>query len=138
MKSMTTLAAASLLLLATDAVAGEESRPADFAGEYLMAGRGFGPRDSAYSGTCTVRPAVPGYEVSCFNADTRHTYVGKGLSRGDTLTLFIGDSLRGDHNTLFTGEYLVLYRRRGDGVLEGTWLHAGSTAAGSETLTPLR
>jgi hypothetical protein len=85
-----------------------------------------------------VRPAALGYEVSCFNVDTRHTYVGKGLSRGDTLTLFIGDTLRGDHHTIFTGEYLVLYRRRADGVLEGTWLHAGSAAAGSETLTPIR
>jgi hypothetical protein len=138
MKSMTMLAAVSWLLLATQAVAGEVSRPGDFAGEYRMAGRGFGPRDSAYSGTCTVRPATPGYEVSCFNVDTRHTYVGKGLSRGDTLTLFIGDTLRGDHNALFTGEYLVLYQRRADGVLEGTWLHAGSSAAGSETLTPVR
>ena len=138
MKSMTMLAAAALLLPAAEAVAGEEARSGDFAGEYRMAGRGFGPRDSAYSGTCTVRPAAPGYEVSCFNADTRHTYVGKALSSGDTLAIFIGDTLRGDHNTLFTGEYLVLYQRRGDGVLEGTWLHAGSAAAGSETLTPIR
>ena len=138
MKSMAVLAVGAFVLLAAEAVAGEEPRTWDFAGEYRMAGRGFGPRDGAYSGTCTVRPATPGYEVSCFNVDTRHTYVGKGLSRGDTLALFIGDTLRGDHNTLFTGEYLVLYRRRADGVLEGTWLHAGSAAAGSETLTPVR
>ncbi|HZB57098.1 MAG TPA: hypothetical protein VE527_25910 [Reyranella sp.] len=138
MKSMTMLAAGAFVLLAAKAVAGDEPRPENFAGDYRMAGRGFGPRDSAYSGTCTVRPAAPGYEVSCFNVDTRHTYVGKGLSRGDTLTLFIGDTLRGDHNTIFTGEYLVLYQRRADGVLEGTWLHAGSAAAGSETLTPIR
>jgi hypothetical protein len=132
---MIMLAAGALVLLAAEAVAGEE-HPGDFAGEYRMAGRGFGARDSAYSGTCTVRSAAPGYEVSCFNVDTRHTYVGKGLSRGSTLTLFIGDTLRGDHNTLFTGEYLVLYQRRADGVLDGTWLHAGG-AAGSETLTPI-
>lgn len=138
MKSMTMLAAGAFVLLAAEAVAGEQPRPGDFAGEYRMAGRGFGPRDSAYSGTCSVRRAAPGYEVSCFNVDTRHTYVGKGLSRGDTLTLFIGDTLRGDHNTVFTGEYLVLYQRRADGVLEGTWLHAGNAAAGSEILTPIR
>ena len=47
-------------------------------------------------------------------------------------------TLGGTNNTLFTGEYLVLFRRRADGVLEGTWVHAGSTAAGSETLTPTR
>lgn len=138
MKPMAILAVGAFVLLAAEAVAGEEPRPWDFAGEYRMAGRGFDPRDSAYGGTCSIRPATPGYEVSCFNVDTRHTYVGKGLSRGDTLALFIGDTLRGDHNTLFTGEYLVLYRRRADGVLEGTWLHAGSAAAGSETLTPVR
>ena len=124
MKSMAVLAVGAFVLLAAVAAADEEPRTWDFAGEYRMAGRGFGP--------------TPGYEVSCFNVDTRHTYGGKGLSRGDTLALFIGDTLRGDHNTLFTGEYLVLYRRRADGVLEGTWLHAGSAAAGSETLTPVR
>ena len=138
MKSMAVWAAGAFMLLAAQALAGEEPRSWDFTGEYRMAGRGFGPRDSAYSGTCTVRPATPGYAVSCFNVDTRHTYVGKGLSHGDTLALFIGDTLRGDHNTLFTGEYLVVYRRRADGVLEGTWLHAGSAATGSETLTPVR
>jgi hypothetical protein len=75
--------------------------------------------------------------MSCFNADTLHTYVGKGLTQGDTLAIFIGDSLRGDHNSVFTGEYLVLYRARADGVLEGIWGHAGSTDGGAETLTPV-
>ena len=85
-----------------------------------MAGKGSGPRDSAYAGTCRISAVGQGYDVSCFNADTRHTYVGKGLAQGDTLAIFIGDTLRGDHNSVFTGEYLVLYRARADGVLEGS------------------
>jgi hypothetical protein len=138
MTAKTVLAATALVLLVGQTVSAEEQRAGDFAGEYTMAGRGFGPHDSAYRGSCTVRPATPGYEVSCFNADTRHTYVGKALQQGDALAVFIGDALRGDHNTLFQGEYLVLYRRRADGILEGTWVHAGSAAAGFETLTPVR
>ncbi len=111
---------------------------ASFAGEYAMAGKGFGPRDSAYSGTCSVKREEPGYIVSCFNRDTRHTYTGKGLAAGETFSVFIGDHLRGDHNDAFVGEYLVVYRRRADGVLEDTWLHASTAAAGAETLTPAR
>ena len=33
------------------------------------------------------------YAVSCYNEDTRHTYVGKGLASGETLSVFIGDEL---------------------------------------------
>ncbi len=131
--------AASIVTLGSPALASGQEPPArDFSGNYTMAGRGSGPRDSAYAGTCRISAAGQGYDVSCFNADTRHTYVGKGLARGDTLAVFIGDTLRGDHNSVFTGEYLVLYRVRADGVLERTWAHAGSPAAGAETLTPVR
>lgn len=131
--------ATSIIAMAGGALASGLEPPArDFSGDYGMAGKGSGPRDSAYAGTCRISAAGQGYEVSCFNADTRHTYVGKGLAQGDTLAIFIGDALRGDHNSVFTGEYLVLYRARADGVLEGTWVHAGSPAAGAETLTPVR
>lgn len=109
----------------------------DFSGTYRMEGKGFEPNDSAYRGTCelTLRGAV--YAVSCFNEDTRHTYVGKGLAVGDTLSIFIGDELKGDHNSVFTGEYLVVYRRSADGTLTGTWVYAQGPASGSETLTPM-
>lgn len=117
---------------------GSESPVRKFSGDYEMAGKGSGPRDSAYAGTCKISVAGEGYDVSCFNADTRHTYVGKGLAHGNTLAIFIGDTLRGDHNSVFTGEYLVLYRVRADGALEGTWVHTGSPAFGAETLTPVR
>jgi hypothetical protein len=117
---------------------GTETSARDFSGDYGMTGKGFGPRDNAYAGTCRISASVQGYDVACFNADTRHTYVGKGTAQDDTLAVFIGDTLRGDHNSVFMGEYLVLYRARADGVLEGTWLHAGSAAAGIETLTPAR
>ncbi len=133
------LLAASAIAIGGPVLAGDQVTPArDFSGDYGMTGKGFGSLDSAYAGTCKVNAAGHGYDVSCFNADTRHTYVGKGLAQGATLAIFIGDTLRGDHNSVFTGEYLVLYRARADGVLEGTWVHAGSAAGGAETLTPAR
>ena len=103
-----------------------------------MEGKGFGPNDSAYRGTCKLVLQGAVYAVSCYNEDTRHTYVGKGLASGETLSVFIGDELKGDHNSIFTGEYLVVYRRSDDGSLTGTWVYAQGPAAGSETLTPLR
>jgi len=131
--------ATSIFALGAAAVAsGREASARDFSGDYRMAGKGSGARDNAYAGTCKIGAAGQGYDVSCFNADTHHTYVGKGLAQGDMLAIFIGDTLRGDHNSAFVGEYLVLYRARSDGVLEGTWIHAGSPAAGIETLTPVR
>lgn len=136
---VTAVLAASIVALGGSAMASGQEPPArDFSGNYTMAGKGSGPLDSAYVGTCRISTAGSVYDVSCFNADTRHTYVGKGLAQGDTLAIFIGDTLRGDHNSVFTGEYLVLYRVRTDGVLEGTWVHAGSPGAGAETLTPVR
>lgn len=131
--------ATSIFALGGAAMAsGREVSARDFSGDYRMAGKGSEVGDSAYAGTCKIAAAGQGYDVSCFNADTRHTYVGKGLAQGDTLVIFIGDTLRGDHNSVFAGEYLVLYRARSDGVLEGTWVHTGSPAAGIETLTPVR
>jgi len=108
------------------------------AGDYVMRGRGFQPVDSAYEGTCSLRGDGPAYEVSCFNKATRHTYVGRGLSVGDTLSITIGDMLRGDHGSVFAGEYLVVYQRRPNGLLEGTWTDTRGDAAGTETLTPIR
>ena len=110
----------------------------DLSGNYRMEGKGFGPNDSAYRGTCKLSLQGAVYAVSCYNEDTRHTYVGKGLAGGETLSVFIGDELKGDHNSIFTGEYLVVYRRSDDGSLTGTWVYAQGPAAGSETLTPLR
>ena len=138
MRMIAALATGIVVMSGPAMASGPEPPARNFSGDYAMAGKGAGPRDSAYEGTCKMTAAVEGYDVSCFNAGTRHTYVGKGLARGDTLAIFIGDVLRGDHNSVFTGEYLVLYRARADGVLEGTWVHGGSSAAGSETLTPLR
>lgn len=138
MRLMALLAAGMAAIGGAALASGQEPATRDFSGNYAMAGKGSGPRDSAYAGTCRIGASAQGYDVSCFNADTRHTYVGKGLAQGDTLAIFIGDNLRGDHNSIFTGEYLVLYRARADGVLEGTWVHAGGPAAGAETLTPMR
>lgn len=109
----------------------------DLSGTYRMEGKGFGPNDSAYRGTCKLALQGMAYAVSCYNEDTRHTYVGKGLASGDALSIFIGDELRGDHNAVFVGEYLVVYRRAADGRLMGTWVYAQGSAAGAETLTPL-
>jgi hypothetical protein len=137
MRVIATLVTSIVVICGPAGASGLEPPTRDFSGDYGMAGKGFGLRDGAYAGTCKISAAGQGYDVSCFNADTRHTYVGRGLAQGDTLAIFIGDILNGDHSNIFTGEYLVLYRARADGVLEGTWVHAGSSAAGTETLTPV-
>jgi hypothetical protein len=135
-RALSALSALALLTGGASSSAAGEAQA--FAGDYRMQGRGFAPQDSPYEGRCTLRGDGPNYDVSCFNADTRHTYVGRGLASGDGLAIFIGDTLRGDHRALFVGEYLILYRRTGDGTLEGTWLDMQGRAAGRETLTPMR
>lgn len=132
-----TMACLALVVGLASEVLAQDGGPRQFAGEYVMEGQGLDPRDSAYRGSCSVRGDGPAYQVLCFNDETRHTYVGRGLASGDSLSIFIGDDLRGDHNGLFAGEYLVVYRRQASGVLDGTWIHARSGAAGVETLTPV-
>jgi hypothetical protein len=131
------LCACLLALVLTSGTAAALEAP-DLSGNYRMEGKGFGPNDIAYHGTCKLVLQGAVYAVSCYNEDTRHTYVGKGLASGETLSVFIGDELNGDHNSIFTGEYLVVYRRVDDGSLTGTWVYAQGPAAGSETLTPVR
>jgi len=106
------------------------------AGEYVMQGKGIGPRDSAYSGTCTFKASDALYDVSCYNVDTRHTYSGKGIRTGDHFAIIIGDHLKGDHQDSYVGEYLVTYSIAADGKMTGRWVHAVSGASGNETLTP--
>jgi hypothetical protein len=84
-------------------IAKSQANEPSFAGEYIMNGKGYGPDDSPYAGTCSIMQEHEMYEVSCFNQDTQHTYVGKGLAMGQTLAIFIGDPLRGDHNTVLRG-----------------------------------
>ena len=134
-RMLSALGALALLAAGSPVATAAESHA--FAGEYRMQGRGFEPQDSPYQGSCTLRGDGPAYEVSCFNVETRHTYVGRGLATGDTLAIFIGDMLNGDHRALFAGEYLVLYRRQADGTLDGTWIDVQGRAAGHETLTPM-
>ncbi|MGD9881264.1 hypothetical protein [Reyranella sp.] len=138
MSRIATLAVGIIALANPASASGTDASGRDYSGDYRMTGKGFGAHDSAYAGTCRIRAAEQGYDVSCYNADTRHTYVGRGLAEDDVLAVFIGDTLRGDHNAVFAGEYLVVYRARPDGVLEGTWVHAASRAAGAETLAPMR
>lgn len=107
----------------------------DLSGEYVMAGKGVGENDSPYVGTCTLKAVGTLYDVACFNSDTRHTYSGKGIGLGDQLSTVIGDVLKGDHSTVYFGEYLVVYRVAADGSLKGHWVHALSGAHGEETLT---
>ena len=115
-----------------------EAEQGDLSGEYVMAGKGVGENDLAYVGTCTLKAVDTLYEVSCFNSDTRHTYVGKGIRLGDQLSTVIGHLLKGDHSSVYAGEYLVVYRANADGSLKGRWVHALSGAHGEETLTPKR
>ena len=105
-------------------------------GEYVMSGKGIGENDLAYVGTCTLRAVESLYEVSCFNSDTKHTYVGKGIRLGDQLSTVIGDLLRGDHSSVYAGEYLVVYQIAPDNGMSGRWVHMTSGAHGQETLTP--
>ena len=128
-----------LLVLATGFTGPVRAEQSDvLAGDYVMRGKGFNPSDSAYEGTCSLRGDGPVYEVSCFNQATRHTYVGRGLAVGNTFSVTIGDMLRGDHGGVFAGEYLVVYMRKPNGLLEGTWTETRGSAAGTETLTPMR
>ena len=129
---------ACLLALALSSGTAAALEAPDLSGNYRMEGRGFGPNDRVYRGTCQLVLKGGVYAVSCYNEDTRHTYVGKGLASGETLSVFIGDELKGDHNSIFTGEYLVVYRRSDDGRLTGTWVYAQGPAAGAETLIPVR
>jgi hypothetical protein len=134
-----TAAALVVLVLATGFTGPMRAERSDIlAGDYVMRGKGFGSNDSAYEGTCSLRGDGLIYEVSCFNQATRHTYVGRGLVAGDTFSITIGDMLRGDHGGVFAGEYLVVYKRRPNGLLEGTWSETRGGSAGTETLTPMR
>ncbi len=111
----------------------------DLSGEYVMSGKGVGENDVAYVGTCTLKAVDTLYEVSCFNSDTRHTYVGKGVRLGDQFSTVIGDLLKGDHAAaVYAGEYLVVYSLSPDNSMKGRWVHMTSGAHGEETLTPKR
>ena len=127
--------AAGLIAAMQPAMAAEQR---DLSGEYVMKGKGAGENDSPYIGTCTLKSSGTLYDVSCFNADTQHTYSGKGIGLGDQLSTVIGDALKGDHSMLYVGEYLVVYRASPDGSMKGRWVHALSGAFGEETLTPKR
>jgi hypothetical protein len=137
MKQLFAVPFAVLVLAAGFAGAAWAGQSSDLAGEYVMRGKGFGANDTPYEGTCSLRGDGPILEVSCFNESTRHTYVGRGLAQGDSLSITIGDLLSGDHGGLFVGEYLVVYRRGPNGLLEGTWVATRGGASGSETLTLL-
>jgi hypothetical protein len=128
--------AASAALLIGLMVPAQAAEPKDLSGDYVMAGMGVGENDIAYAGTCTLKAVETLYEVSCFNADTKHSYVGKGIRIGDQLSTVIGDVLQGDHSSVYAGEYLVVYQTAADGSMKGRWVHALSGAHGNETLTP--
>jgi hypothetical protein len=129
--------AAAVLLIGSIVPAG--AQPQDLSGEYAMSGKGVGENDIAYVGTCTLKTVESIYEVSCFNSDTRHTYVGKGIRLGDQFSTVIGDLLKGDHAAaVYAGEYLVVYRLSPDNSMKGRWVHMTSGSHGEETLTPKR
>lgn len=108
----------------------------DLSGLYTMQGKSADADDSPYSGTCTLKAQGDYYDVSCFNAAAKHTYVGRGIAMGDQFSILIGDVLRGDHEMVYKGEYLVVYKIAADGSLKGQWVHALADSHGEETLTP--
>lgn len=135
-KVWSSAAAAALLIVLIVPVRAQQQ---DLSGEYVMSGKGVGENDIAYVGTCTLKAVESLYEVSCFNSDTRHTYVGKGVRLGDQFSTVIGDLLKGDHAAaVYAGEYLVVYRLSPDSSMKGRWVHMTSGAHGEETLTPKR
>src|SRR5262245_13610833 len=114
-------AAAAALLIGLSAPA-QAAEQRDLSGEYVMSGKGVGENDLAYVGTCTLKAVESLYEVSCFNSDTKHTYVGKGIRLGDQLSTVIGDVLKGDHAaSVYAGEYLVVYQLSPDNSMKGRW-----------------
>lgn len=126
--------AAIAIALAVIAPTAAQSR--DLSGDYVMQGKGVGDSDLAYVGTCNFKAIETLYDVACFNADTRHTYSGRGIADGDQFSIVIGDLLKGDHGSAYLGEYLVVYRVAADGRMTGRWVHALSGTHGLETLTP--
>src|SRR5215475_5822067 len=121
--------AAAAALLTGLILPAQAAEPKDLSGEYVMSGKGVGENDLAYAGTCSLKAVESLYEVSCFNSDTRHTYVGKGIRLGDQLSTVIGDMLRGDHAAgVYAGEYLVVYQLSPDNSMKGRWVHLTSGA----------
>lgn len=118
-KVWSSAAAAALLIVLIVPVRAQQQ---DLSGEYVMSGKGVGENDVAYVGTCVLKAVESLYEVSCFNSDTQHTYVGKGVRLGDQFSTVIGDLLKGDHAAaVYAGEYLVVYRFSPDGSMKGRW-----------------
>ena len=78
---------AACLAMCLAATAAAAAGDIDFSGDYVMRGKGSGANESASLGTCTLKREAAVYQVSCYNQDTRHTYVGKGLAAGDTLAI---------------------------------------------------
>lgn len=106
-------------LLVSPAAAADKS----IAGDYAMKGTSLINTGPGYSGDCTLKANGKIYDVNCVNAGSGDKYVGKGI-------------VRGDHFSLYLGEYLVVYRIEADGRLVGNWAHSRSSDYGEETLTP--
>ena len=111
-----------------------QAEPRDLSGEYVMSGKGVGENDLAYAGTCTLKAVDTSVRSLVLQLRTKHSYVGKGIRLGDQLSTVIGDLCRAIINSVYAGEYLVVYRRAADGSLKGRWVHALSGAHGEETL----
>lgn len=95
----------------------------DISGDYAMKGTSLINKGPGYAGNCTLKPQGKVYDVNCVNTGSGDKYVGKGI-------------VRGDHFSLYLGEYLVVYKIGADGKLVGNWAHARSQDYGEEILTP--
>src|SRR5260370_10082858 len=80
------------------AVAADAGAAVNLAGDYRMEGKGLGPNDSPYDGTCSLSGAGPAYRVSCYNPEPQHTYNGRGLAGPELLSIFTGTLLHRDAN----------------------------------------
>ena len=107
------------LFLSTATFAAERN----VAGEYSMQGKSLRASGPGYKGDCTLKANGEVVDVNCVNTGSGDKYVGKGI-------------VRGDHFSLYLGEYLVVYAIGADGKLTGNWAHSRSNDYGEEILTP--
>lgn len=95
-------------------------------GDYVVTGTN--PDGSAYRGKVVITGTGPTYRVGW--------QIGSGSSSG-TGTLS-GKTFEVRFQGALTGTGTVTYQLQGDGRLVGTWRVDGSSAEGTETLTPAR
>ena len=103
---------------------GGEPRGGSLVGSYEV--EGTNADGSSYQGTAEITGSGPDYRIEWTTGSS--TSSGRGTLEGDRFEASFSGSL--------TGTGTAVYRVEDDGRLVGTWTVEGSTAEGTETLTP--